>query len=112
MCLSGSSTLSSFIEDDLEDLDEDEVGEGEEVGEEEEEEDEDATQWSPGPNQKSSAKLPTKTRGLLIEWLTAYRKRFGGSVKYRVLPESTIIIMATVVPLTLEVGGVGVVRVS
>ena len=108
MCLSGSSTLSSFIEDDLEDLDEDEVGEGGEVREEDE--DEDATQWS--PNQKSSAKLPTKTRGLLIEWLTAYRKRFGGSVKYRVLPESTIIIMATVVPLTIEVGVVGVVRVS
>ena len=95
--LSGDSTMTSFIEDDLEDL---------------EEEDEDATQLEPDQDQnlqgqgqasnKQPQLLSRKMNDALVEWMMAYRKRFG-SVKYRVLPETTIIAMAVAMPLTLEV---------
>ena len=53
--------------------------------------------------QRDKIHLSRKMREALIDWLMAYRMRFG-STKYRVLPETTIIAMCTSVPLTLEVG--------
>ena len=101
--MSGDSTVTSFISNDLEDLEESDEDE-----EEEGEVDEDETQWDPdhGPGQNQGqasivSKLPRKSGDLLIEWLMAYRKRFG-SVKYRVLPETTIIAMSRSVPLTAD----------
>ena len=47
--------------------------------------------------------MSRKMNDALVEWMLCYRKRFG-SVKYRVLPETTIIAMTYAVPLTLEIG--------
>ena len=99
--------MTSFVSNDLEDLEEEEE---DDEDEDEGEVDEDETQWDPdqgagqGQNQGQTSivsKLPRKSGDLLIEWLMSYRKRFG-SVKYRVLPETTIIAMSRSVPLTAD----------
>ena len=116
MCLSGDSTLSSFLSDDPEDLEEVGEGEGDDEEQEEEEEDEDATQWDPlqgqGQGQRSAVKkaktgsnrqLSAAIKVQVNNWLFAYRKRWG-SQYFRMLPEATIYAISDSVPLTLEVG--------